>query len=159
MKIIATIANFAIKALDFIVFKTVDTVNTNTHIMHLKLCCQRVALPNIHIHTLYNYAQCLHNHFIHANINLQVCICYIQHTSSGKQTHRQRPRHHFLRLLKDTHIDWQTFYCACWKYYYLTVHIPIFMHVSVILNTWTQNQNHNLKKMDTYLSEQKHLLA
>ena len=82
LKIIATIANFAIKALDFIVFKTVDTVNTNTHIMHLKLCCQRVALPNIHIHTLYNYAQCLHSHFIHAHINFQVCICYINNTKA-----------------------------------------------------------------------------
>lgn len=27
----------------------------------------------------------------------------------------QRPRHHFLLLLKDTHINWQTFYCEMLK--------------------------------------------
>ena len=82
LRIIVTIAKFAVKALDFIAFKTVDTVNTNTHIMHLKLCCQRVALPDIHVHTLHNCAQCLHKHYIHAHINFQVSICYIKHTKA-----------------------------------------------------------------------------
>ena len=117
-----TIANFAVKALDFIAFETVDSVNTNTHIMHLKLCCQRVALPDIHIHTLYNYAQCLHKHLVHAHINFQVSICCIKHTKAkwqsrvqGNRHIFQRPRHPFVLLLKDTHINWQIFYCEMLK--------------------------------------------
>ena len=117
-----TIANFAVKALDFIAFETVDSVNTNTHIMHLKLCCQRLALPDIHIHTLHNYAQCLHKHLVHAHINFQVSICCIKHTKAkwqsrvqGNRHIFQRPRHPFVLLLKDTHINWQIFYCEMLK--------------------------------------------